>query len=115
MQTITFEQLPSAVFELSRKVDYLTALLTDLPLHALSTGQTEAPDLLVIKQASEVVNLAVPTIYGMVSRNEIPFMKRGKKLYFSRKELEDWIREGRQKTVDECAKEVRNDLKTRAV
>lgn len=74
------------------------------------------PDLLSVKEAAKLVNLAVPTIYGLVGRNEIPFHKRNhsKKLYFSRHELEDWIRQGRRKTVAECTAEVRSDLKLRA-
>lgn len=112
MQAITFEQLPSAVADLSRKVDFLTALLTSSQKNAVSVS-TEEADIVNIRKAAEIVDLAIPTIYGMVGRNEIPFMKRAKKLYFSRRELEGWIREGRKKTTAECAKEVRNDLKRR--
>lgn len=109
---LTFDQLPDYVWELGRKVDHLTTLLIN---HSVPPSATPAdtPDLLTIKQAAEFINLAVPTIYGMVGRNEIPFMKRAKKLYFSRQELEDWIRQGRKKTTVECADEVRADLKNR--
>lgn len=112
MQTLTFDQLPAAVVELTRKVDHLTTLLSNRPADTPATP-ADAPDLLTIKQAAELINLAVPTIYGMVGRNEIPVMKRAKKLYFSRRELEAWVREGRKKTVTECAEEVRADLKQR--
>lgn len=109
---ITFDQLPDLVWELGRKVDYLTTLLNNRSANAPATIQSP-PDLITIKQAAEVINLAVPTIYGMVGRNEIPVMKRAKKLYFSRSELEAWVREGRKKTVAECADEVHGDLKNR--
>ncbi|MVM31174.1 helix-turn-helix domain-containing protein [Spirosoma sp. HMF4905] len=85
-----------------------TSIFNTTPVVSISE-----PDLLTIKKASEFVNLAVPTIYSMVGRNEIPFMKRAKKLYFSRQELESWIRAGRKKTTAECVDEVRADLKGR--
>ena len=40
-----------------------------------------------IELAIELTGLAKPTIYGLVSERKIPHSKRGKKLYFSRKEL----------------------------
>lgn len=109
---LTFDQLPEYVWELGRKVDHLTTLLNSRPADAPAPA-ADAPDLLTIKQAAELINLAVPTIYGLVGRSEIPVMKRAKKLYFSRRELESWVREGRRKTVAECAEEVRDDLKSK--
>jgi len=61
----------------------------------------EEDQLLTIQQAAELLSLSVPTIYGLTSRSEIPGMKKGKRLYFSKKELIDWIKTGRKKTVAE--------------
>ena len=47
-----------------------------------------------IELAERVTGLARQTIYGLVSRRAIPHDKRGKKLYFSEKALEQWISEG---------------------
>lgn len=58
-------------------------------------------ELLTIKQAAVLLTLTTPTIYGLVQRREIPFSKRGKRLYFSKKELLEWVAEGRKKTVSE--------------
>jgi excisionase family DNA binding protein len=55
--------------------------------------------------AIEVTGLAKPTIYGLVSERKIPHTKRGKKLYFSRRELLDWLALGKRKTRDEIAAE----------
>ncbi len=62
---------------------------------------------LTVQDAADFVNLAVPTIYGLVSRREIPFSKKGKRLYFLKDELTEWIQTGRRKTVAEIEKEVR--------
>lgn len=65
-----------------------------------------------IELAIEVTRLAKPTIYGLVSERKIPHSKRGKKLYFSRQELKQWLTEGKRKTQDEIADEAANfDLK----
>jgi len=48
----------------------------------------------------------------LVSERKIPHSKRGKKLYFSRRELKEWLTEGKRKTQDEIADEAANfDLK----
>jgi excisionase family DNA binding protein len=49
-----------------------------------------------IQLAEKITNLAKPTIYALVAHREIPFMKKGKKLYFSKKELINWIKTGRK-------------------
>ncbi|WP_347049169.1 helix-turn-helix domain-containing protein [Flavobacterium olei] len=50
------------------------------------------PEFLTILQASKLVDLSVATIYSKVCRNEIPVNKHGKKLYFIKSELLDWIK-----------------------
>lgn len=65
-----------------------------------------------IELALEITGLAKPTIYSLVSTRKIPHSKRGKKLYFSRRELKDWLTMGKRKTQDEIADEAANfDLK----
>jgi excisionase family DNA binding protein len=75
-----------------------------LPKNQVQHSRTS--DLLNIEEAATLLNLAKPTIYGLVSTANIPNMKKGKKLYFSRKELEDWIKSGRRKTFQEKKDEV---------
>ena len=61
-----------------------------------------------IELALELTGLAKPTIYSLVSTRKIPHSKRGKKLYFSRRELLEWLTTGRRKTQDEIAEEAAN-------
>lgn len=67
------------------------------------SNQTE--QLFTIRQASDFLSLAVPTIYSKVSRGEIPFMKRSKRLYFSRTELTNYLKAGRKGTIAESVSE----------
>ena len=58
-------------------------------------------DIITIHQASSLTGYAVQTLYGKVSRKEIPFMKKGGKLWFSRKELIEWVSDGKQVSIEE--------------
>ena len=44
-----------------------------------------------IDEACKFLHLAKQTIYGYTSKDEIPFIKRGKKLYFKKADLEKWL------------------------
>jgi excisionase family DNA binding protein len=59
------------------------------------------PDVGGIAVAMEITGLAKQTVYQLVSKNQIPFMKKGGKLYFSRAQLLEWINSGKRKTVDD--------------
>jgi excisionase family DNA binding protein len=65
----------------------------------------QADQPLTIQQAGELLNLSVPTLYGYVHRSEIPVYKRGKRLYFSKPELLEWIKQGKKKTTAEITSE----------
>jgi len=73
----------------------------------------ESEQLLTIQQAGEILNLSVPTLYGYVHRAEIPVCKRGKRLYFSKQELLEWIKQGRKKTFAETTVEAEYYLKNK--
>lgn len=77
-----------------------------------STTQKSPEQLLTVEQTATFLNLAVPTIYSLVQRREIPVNKRGKRLYFSEQELRDWVKAGRKKTQAEL-KEEANDFVSR--
>lgn len=97
---ITFETLPKAVCQLYDKLDSIERLL----LEQSNEPQPEPEQLLSIQQAGEFLRLAVPTLYRLVQRAEIPVCKRGKRLYFSKQELTEWIKAGRKKTLAETEK-----------
>ena len=102
METLTFDQLPNAVAMLTKEVRELKRLLIEKQEQA-PTDQPE--QLLTIQEAAEFLSLTVPTIYSKVNRKEIPFMKRGKRLYFSSTELMEYIKKGRRKTNVEIEQE----------
>ena len=71
----------------------------------VETSTQQQDELLTIQQASELLNLSVPTIYSKVSKNELPVMKRSKRLYFSRIELIEYLKAGKRKSSAEIEAE----------
>jgi excisionase family DNA binding protein len=68
----------------------------------------EPPEqLLTVQEAAEFLRLTVPTMYSKVSKGELPVMKRGKRLYFSRTELMEYVKEGRKKSNAEIEAEAK--------
>ena len=91
-----FEDLPDIMAENNRLLCEVKELL-----EVVSKPQKSPNELMNITEASEYLNLAIATIYSMTSRKELPYCKRGKKLYFSREELSEYVRSGKRLTNDE--------------
>lgn len=65
------------------------------------TPAEESP--LTVQQAADLLDVTPATVYDWVHRRVIPSHRPGKRLYFLRSELMDWIRTGRRSTADELA------------
>ena len=107
MTEINFNNLPESVSQLHSKLDKIEKLLLN------NSIQPETESLLTVSQAAEFLNLSVPTVYGYVQRQEIPVCKRKgtKRLYFSKKQLTEWILEGKKQTISEIENEAHTYLK----
>jgi excisionase family DNA binding protein len=74
-------------------------------------GTEPEEDILSIQQAASFLNLTVPTLYTLNSKREIPSCKRGKRLYFSKADLVNWVKQGRNKTLAEIESEAGTHIK----
>ena len=54
-------------------------------------GTVTITEVLNLNQAAEYVSLSKSAIYKKTSERNIPHFKQGKKLYFKRSELDDWL------------------------
>jgi excisionase family DNA binding protein len=91
-EKLTFDKLPEAVAMLIKEVRELKRLLAEK-----QEPPTEQPDqLLTVHEAAEFLSLTVPTIYSKASKGELPVMKRSKRLYFSRTELMEYLKNGKK-------------------
>lgn len=60
-----------------------------------------AKDTLTVEECALLTGYSEATLYGYTSRREIPHFKRGNKIYFSKSEVEAWMRSTPVPTVDE--------------
>jgi len=102
--TISFEQLPDAIVRLLNKVEHLEQLIINQQVIKHETTD----EILGVKETAEFLNLSVPTIYSKVSRRELPVMKQGKLLHFSKKELLEYLKMGKRRTNYELIQETLN-------
>jgi excisionase family DNA binding protein len=87
-------------------------LILDLKHQPAKVEPTDQPEqLLTIQEAAEFLSLTVPTMYSKVSKGELPVMKRSKRLYFSRTELLEYLKDGRKKSNAEIEAEAKAYLK----
>lgn len=98
---MTFEKLPEAVNTLIQKVEHLTSLLSEKGTE--SQGKTN--DFIDINEAAKLLHKSKATIYALVSKSAIPHYKNGQRLFFSEKELLDYIRSGKKYTTAELINE----------
>ncbi len=92
---ITREQLSEII---SAAVEEGVQRALSLRSEAAASGDE---DLLDAGQAASLLRLTIRSVYNKTSQRELPFMKRGRKIYFSRRELLDWMSEGRCRTRTE--------------
>jgi excisionase family DNA binding protein len=81
----------------------LVALIHDVVKKALEVSKPNAPDnqpeLISIDEVAELLHLTKPTVYSKHSRKELPGVcKRGKRLFFHRQTIIDWIKSGRKES-----------------
>ncbi|WCM42697.1 helix-turn-helix domain-containing protein [Flavobacterium sp. CBA20B-1] len=82
-------------------------LILDLKHKPQSVEPTNQPEqLLTIDEVAILLHLTKPTIYSKISKNELPGVcKQGKRLYFDRQTIIDWIKQGRKKSNAEIEAE----------
>lgn len=77
-------------------------------------SSTEAFDeILDVNKVCQFLGVSKSTIYKKTSEREIPHSKVGKRLYFKRSELIEWISEGRQKTMWDIEQEAYDYLNSK--
>jgi len=76
----------------------------------LEGPETPTEQLYTARDAAKFLNLTVPTIHNKANKGEIPYMKRSKRLYFSRNELIEYLKAGRKKSNDEIEREAESYL-----
>ena len=80
------------------KLNNIETLLLDLKHKPKEQSeQPETDELLTVQDTAEFLRLSVPTVYALISKGELPVMKRSKRCYFSKVELINYLKQGRKK------------------
>ena len=104
-------------FELiEARLNNIETLLLDLKHEPKEQGvQPETDELLTVQDTAKFLRLSVPTVYTLISKGELPVMKRSKRCYFSKVELINYLKQGRKKTLAELASEAEEYCKKKGV
>lgn len=70
-------------------------------------------ELLDLNQAAEYLKLKPSYIYSLTHQNKIPFYKPGgKRIYFNKRELNEWITKSKIKSVEEVEEDYNKQKET---
>lgn len=61
--------------------------------------------LFKIQEAAQYLRVARQTLYNLVNRKEIPFLKAGGSLRFRKSELDEWLLDGAGRSAEKPAEE----------
>lgn len=97
--------------QIEARLNSIETLLLDLKHTPKEQGEhREIDELLTVQDTAKFLSLSVPTVYTLISKGELPVMKRSKRCYFSKVELVNYLKQGRKKTVAEIAGEAETYL-----
>ncbi len=65
------------------------------------------------KETTEYLGCSKSYLYKLTSNNKIPHSKRGKRLYFDKKTLDQWLLGNKVKTVSEIESEIGDYLNSK--
>lgn len=89
--------------DFSKRLDEIEALLKKQ--YALSK------EILTLEEAADFLSLSKSAIYKLTSKKEIPYYNPGgKKIFFKRIELENWVLTSKSVSVDEVEDEISSYL-----
>ena len=80
-------------------VDELKTIIGQAVEEGLKQRQLE-DEFFNVQQASQYLKMPVTTLYDYTSNEKIPFHKKGKKLHFSKHELNVWMKTKKEKEVN---------------
>jgi len=111
MESLTLETLPKAFTQLTNEVSEIKRLL----LEKSNERPTETDRWFDLTELCDYLpdKPKKPTVYGWVHHRLIPVHKGTKKLRFLKSEIDNWIKQGRKKTLAETASEADQYLKSK--
>ena len=113
MNNITFENLPDAVNEINVKLLRIEKILNEKRKE--ETSEVDKWFNLIEFCNYHPDKPSKPTVYGWVNSGIVPVHKGGKKLRFLKSEIDNWLKQGKKRTLLETLEETENFLKLKGV
>ena len=93
---ITFNNIPESLTWIMKKLNEIEDIVTNriAAAEAMANNEVEQPlKWFNVKELSEYLptHPAVQTIYGWTCNNAIPYHKKGKRTFFLKNEIDEWI------------------------
>jgi len=90
---VTYDSIPGVITKILEKVKQMESIL-EAELTNKGHYKTRAPgdqgEALTIDQASKILRISKATLYYKVRHKKVPFLKKGRRLYFFRNDLSMW-------------------------
>lgn len=97
MNEVNHSNFPEVIAHLCTEIEHIKQLLIER-----NTPVPPVEDqLLTVQEIAAYLHLSVPTVYGLISKGELPVMKRSKRNYALKSELLNYLRGGKKKTISE--------------
>ena len=107
MDEITHNNLPEAVRHILMDVQEIKKLLLNKSVSQRPDAEHNngENDILSVADVAKKLGLEKGTVYNLTHKRQIPYFKRGGRIYFDKNEINDRIRTDRRKTVQELQNE----------
>ena len=94
-------EFPNPFEFLYQRIDHLENLIIQLIQVQSCVGKEEKveSELLTVREAADFLHISPSTIYNLSSQKRIPFMQRGRRLYFTKENLRQWLEEGSHSSI----------------
>jgi len=83
----------------------------ELAIESLKESSKNVDEFMDIDQTASFLAMSKTTIYGMTHQRKIPYFKVGKRLFFKKSEIEQWIVSKRINTYDDLEKRAKEHLR----
>lgn len=110
LKSLSFDDLPKAVCHLSEEIREIKLMLAQ---HIEPQLPLQQDQILTVEEAAAFLRLSVPTVRSKTSRGELPFMKKGNRVYLSMSDLMDYLKSGKRKSNAEIQTEAESYLSGR--
>ena len=77
-------------------------------INSMALEPKDDSGVFTMDETAKYLKISKPTLYGLTAKRIIPHYKRGKRLYFRKADMDEWIYKGKVKTDAEIKDEVSN-------